>query len=309
VAALTNTLDLTPELKLSTGISLINIKRDVRILRTVRTNTTAFPLAVKYSQVDIAPRVGFLYQAAPALQVFGNVTWSIDPPVTWQMGSTGNPYIRPLDPQKATTAELGLRLRTDSLEGSLTAYRSWVDKELLTIVVIPATPTSEALTANANATPTIHQGLEAALAWKFLETESGHKFSLRQSYTYNDFYYRDDPRFGGNRLPGLPKHVYQGELSWEHKSGFYAGVTLRALSGYYVDYANTLAAPAATIWGARIGYEEPEKRWKTYVDFRNIGDKRYAAASNTAYDLKGVDSPNFYVGDGFAVYGGFSFRL
>lgn len=54
---------------------------------------------------------------------------------------------------------------------------------------------------------------------------------------------------------------------------------------------------------------KPNKRWKAYVDFRNIGDKQYAAASNTAYDLKGVGSPNFYVDDGFAVYSGVSFRL
>lgn len=76
-----------------------------------------------------------------------------------------------------------------------------------------------------------------------------------------------------------------------------------------MDYANTLRAPAATIWGARAGYEEPDKRWKVFVDLRNIGDKNYVAASNTAYDLKGVDSPNFYLGDGFAVYSGVSFRL
>lgn len=309
VAALTNTLDLTPQLKLSTGLSFINIRRNVRILRTVRENTSSFPSAVKSSDFLIVPRIGMLFDASRTVQVFGNVTKSADPPVTWQLGSTGNPYIRPLEPQKATTAELGARVRMGDLEGSLTAYRSWVDKELLTIIIVPATPTSEALTANANATPTIHQGIEAALQWKLFETKSGHSLSLRQSYTYNDFYYRNDPRFGSNKLPGLPDHVYQGELAWEHRSGFYAGVNVRALSGYYVDYANTLRAPRVAIWGARLGYEEPGKQWKAYVDFRNIGDKRYAAASNTAYDLKGVDSPNFYVGDGFAVYSGVSFRL
>ena len=309
VAALTNILELTPSLKLSTGLSAINIRRNVRILSTVRANTSAFPLAVKYNDFSIAPRIGLLYEVTPKLQLFGNVTKSIDPPVTWQLGSTGNPYIRPLTPQRANTAEIGIRVGTGNLQASLTAYRSWVKKELLTIVIVPATPTSEALTANANATPTIHQGIEAGADWTFFKTESGHSLSLRQSYTLNDFYYRDDPLFGANDLPGLPRHVYQGELAWERKSGFYAGVTVRALSGYYVDYANTLRAPAATIWGARVGYEEPDQRWKVYVDLRNLTNKNYAAASNTAYDLKGVDSPNFYVGDGFAVYSGVSFRL
>lgn len=308
-ASLNNVLHLDDRLSVSTGLSVINVKRDVRILETVRANTTDFPLAVNYDKAYFAPRIGLLYDAGDAIQLFGNVTKSVDPPVTWQLGSTGNPYVRPLNPQRATTAEIGARAGLEGISGSLTLYRTWVKDELLTVIIQPATETSEAVTANANASPTIHQGIEAALQWRLWQNDAGHSVNLRQTYTYSDFHYRHDPDFGDNLLPSLPDHVYQAELQYDHRLGFYAGVNVRAMSGYFVDYANTLRAPSVTIWGAKLGYADPDGRYRAYLDFRNIGDKRYPAAANTAYDLHGVDSPNFYPGDGFAVYGGVAFRL
>lgn len=308
VLSATGELHLSDAATLSAGLSYIDIKRDVRIVRDVRTNTSTFPTQVDYNYGTWAPRLGFQYRVNPNFQVFGNVTRSIDPPVTWQMGSTGVPYVRPLEAQKAWTAELGLRAQNDIFDGSLTAYRTEVKDELLTIIIRPATPTQEALTANSNASPTIHQGVEAALTAKILDNEAGDTLTLRQAYNYSDFHYRDDAQFGDNELPSLPKHAYQAELLFQHRSGLYAAVNVRAQSGYFVDFANTLEAPSTTIWGARLGYEPEEQNWKAFLDFRNIGDKHYATTANTAFDLKGVDSPNFYPGDGFSIYGGVSFR-
>ena len=308
VLSLSNELHLSDAATLSTGLSFIDIDRNVRIVRDVRTNTSEFPTQVNSNYQTWAPRIGLQYRVNPNLSLFGNVTRSIDPPVTWQMGSTGVPYVRPLEPQKAWTAEAGLRAQNDRLEGTLTVYRTEVKDELLTIIIRPATPTLEALTANSNASPTIHQGVEAGLTATIFDTDAGDLLTLRQSYNYSDFHYRDDPQFGGNELPSLPKHAYQAELMFQHHSGVYAAVNVRAQSDYYVDFANTLSAPSTTIWGARLGYEAPSANWKAFLDLRNIGDKHYAATANTAFDLKGVDSPNFYPGDGFSIYGGLSLR-
>ena len=307
--AINNNLHLVEDkLFLTTGLSLLNIGRNVRIERTIRTNATAYPQRVKYSTYDFAPRAGLLFVPAYNVQLFTNVTRSIDPPVTWQIGSTGNPFLYPLKPQKAWTGEAGVRATLPNLEASLTFYRTAIKHELLTIVVVPATPKAEAVTANANATPTIHQGIEAAAAWRLWHDSDDNKVTLRQSYTLNDFYYRHDPTYGSNDLPSLPRHFYQGALLFEQKVGFYLGVDLRYMSSYYVDFANTLKAPPTSIWGAKVGYQTANG-WKAFVDLKNIGNKRYATATNTAFNLKGVDSPNFYVGDGFSIYGGVSIHF
>ncbi len=309
VFAAGNELQLDDKLWLSTGVSLIDIDRDVRIKYTSLKNTSAFPDRQHYKDTEIAPRVGFRYQVAPTAQLFANVSRSIDPPVTWYFGSTSVPYIRPMTAQKATTAEAGIRGKTGIFDGSLTLYRSWVDKELLSVVVIPATTLTPALIANSNATPTIHQGIEAGLNARLWGEVDSDNVILRQAYTLNDFYYEHDPVFGNNRLPSLPKHVYQAELQYQSSNGFYAGLNLRAASSYYVDYANTLKAPAYAILGAKLGYEAPSKRWSVFLDARNLTDRNYVTASNTAYDLKGKDNANFYPGDGFGVTAGASFHF
>ena len=304
-----NELRLTDQFTLSTGLSFIEVDRDAHIDRTILTTTEQFPRAVRYNEHAIAPRVGFRYQATPDLLVFGNVSRSIDPPVTWQMGSTGVPYIRPLTPQKANTAELGLRAGNQTHEGTLSLYRSYISGELLSTVVRQASAGVDALIANANASKTIHQGIEAALTSKLWESGSGDRLSYRQAYTFSDFYYRGDPRYGKNELPSLPRNVYQGELLFQRAGGFYAGISTRALSGYYVDYANSLKAPSAVIWAAKFGYEDPAKKWKAYLDLRNLGDKHYASAASTVDNAKGLDSANFYPGDGFSVYSGIVYRF
>ncbi|WP_412462240.1 TonB-dependent receptor family protein [Pseudomonas sp. SC11] len=309
VFSLGNELQLSDNVWLSSGLSFIDVKRKAEIEYTSGTNTTAFPNGVEYEEHDIAPRIGLRYKLTPEFEVFGNVSRSIDPPVTWQLGSTGTPYIRDVRPQKANTVEFGIRGGHGIFDGSLTLYRSWVQKELLSVVVRQATATQDQLVATSNGSPTIHQGVEAGLNALLWEGASGDTVTLRQAYTLNDFHYRHDATFGDNELPGLPRQVYQAELEYRQTGGFYAQLNARAASSYYVDFANSWSAPSYTLWGAKFGYEAPSKKWEVFVDARNLTNERYATATNTAYDANGQDSANFYPGDPINVTTGVAFRF
>lgn len=309
VFSLGNELQLTDDLWLSSGLSFIDVKRKAEIEYTTGVNTTAFPNGVEYEERDVAPRIGLRYTLTPEFELFGNVSRSIDPPVTWQLGSTGTPYIRDVRPQKANTVEFGIRGGHGIFDGSLTLYRSWVQKELLSVVVRQATATQDQLVATSNGSATIHQGIEAGLNALLWEGQGGDTVALRQAFTYNDFHYRNDATFGDNELPGLPRQVYQAELEYRQATGFYAQLNARSASSYYVDFANSLAAPSYTLWGAKFGYEAPNRKWEVFVDARNLTNERYATASNTAYDAKGQDSANFYPGDPINVTTGVSYRF
>ena len=309
VFSLGNELQLTDNLWLSTGLSFIDIKRKAEIEYTTGVNNTEFPNGVEYEEHDTAPRIGLRYQLTPEFELFGNVSRSIDPPVTWQLGSTGTPYMQDVRPQKANTVEFGIRGGHGIFDGSLTLYRSWVQKELLSVVVRQATATQDQLVSTSNGSATIHQGIEAGLNAQLWQGQSGDTVTLRQAYTYNDFHYRNDATFGDNELPGLPRQVYQAELEYREPGGFYAQLNARAASSYYVDFANSLGAPSYTLWGAKVGYEAPGKKWEVFVDARNLTNERYATASNTAYDAKGQDSANFYPGDPVNVTTGVSYRF
>lgn len=304
-----NELQLADRLWLSSGLSAINIKRKAEIEYTTGVNTSAFPGSVEYSENYLAPRIGVRYQLNPDLQLFSNVSRSIDPPVTWQLGSTGNPWLSDVRPQKANTFEVGIRGSHGIFDGSLTLYRSWVQGELLTVVTRQATATQDQLTGTSNASSTIHQGIEAGLNTLLWSGANGDTLDLRQAYTLNDFHYRNDSTFGDNELPSLPRQVYQAELAYRQQSGFYASLNLRAASSYYIDYANSWQAPSYVLWGAKVGYQAPSKKWEVFADLRNITDERYATAANTAYNANGRDSANFYPGDAFSVTTGVAFRF
>ncbi len=308
--SLGNDLNLVEGLWLTTGVSFINVRRNVDIEQAVTANTTPFPSRVDYSNWSTAPRIGLRYEFTPQLQAFANVSRSIDPPVSWQYSGSGPtlPYVRPLVEQKANTVEIGIKGAQGIFDGSLALYRSWVRDELLNVQLIAATASSAAVTGAFNASPTIHQGVEAGLNTRLWENDQGDQVRWRQVYTYNDFHYRDDERFGDNALPGLPKHVYQGDVQYQHHSGWYAGVNVQSAARTAVDYANTFYAPSYTVWGANLGFEAPKGDWKVSLDVKNLANKAYVTAVTPQYDAAGADTASLWPGDGIGAYAGLELR-
>ena len=310
VIALGNDINLVDNLWLTSGVSFINVRRKINIDHAVNPNTTTFPQHVDYDNWSVAPRIGLRYEFSPNLQVFTNFSRSIDPPASWEYSGSGPtlPYIRPLVEQKANTFEVGIKGSHGIFDGSLALYRSWIHDELLNVQIIPATSSSAAVTGAFNASPTIHQGVEAGLNTRLWENPQGDLVRWRQVYTYNDFYYRHDDRFGDNQLPGVPKHIYQGELQYQDHSGWYSGINVQSASRTAVDYANSLYAPSYTIWGANLGYETPKGNWKVSLDLKNLANKAYVTAVTPVYNARGQDTASFWPGDGIGAYVGVEYR-
>jgi iron complex outermembrane receptor protein len=270
-----------------------------------------------------APRAGLRYDANPNLQFFANVSRSVEPPNDWAILSTppaipnsypgGGLAAHALDlkDQTATTYEIGSRGKLPIVGAwTLSLYRADVRNELLSVEVVPATATTAAVTAESNASPTRHQGVEFGLdtpLWRAADDPS-HSLTLRQTYTYNDFRFRHDAAFGRNHLPGIPAHFYQAQLSYQHPSGFYLTGNTTLASKNWLDYANTVAAKHYQTWGTTVGLDIPHTSYKIFVDFDNLTNKHYGAVVSPVYNLKGSDAtnPRLTPGDGFNVTGGVS---
>ena len=76
-----------------------------------------------------------------------------------------------------------------------------------------------------------------------------------------------------------------------------------------MDYANTLYAPSYTIFGAKLGYEAPSKKWQVYLDVKNLTDQNYVTAIQPIYDAQGKDVAALYPGDGFGAFTGVAFNF
>lgn len=314
VLAIGNDTEVLDGTWLSGGLSVVSIHRDVRITDRAVPNP-ALRDDIVYNKTYFAPRFGVRQQLLDGVDVFANFSRLIDPPVVWNFEQKGgSPYndtgtVGGQRTQRSNSVEFGVKGASGPFQGSLTFYRSWVKDEILSVVVQQATSTTAEIVNWSNASPTIHQGIEAGLSTKLFGLGREDGLTFRQALTVNDFHYRDDPVFGNNKLPSIPSLVYQADLQYDSPIGVYANLNFRASSDYHVDYANSLKAPAYGIWGIKLGYEAPGDRWSAFLDFRNITDRKWVTAAYTSYDLKGVDSAVFYPGDGFSVFAGATIHL
>lgn len=303
-----NDTELMPDLWLTSGLALIHTRREAEV------TWPATGDRLSEHTWDYAPRLGLRYQLNPDVQLFGNISRSVEPPHAWSMlwssplrfPTSNQPWSNrqstaiSLDNQTATTFEVGGRGDSALGQWELTYYYSQVRHELLTVEIEPN------VFAESNASPTVHQGIEAGLTSPLWQGGAAGALSLRQAYTFSDFHYRDDDTFGDNRLPGLPRHYYQAEVRYDHPSGFYAGLNTQYASKVAVDYANSYYADAYTTFGATLGYASPRDDWQAWLDLRNLTDKRYAATVTPGYNDKGADAARSTPGEGFGVYTGVS---
>lgn len=308
-----NDLEIADDLWLTTGLAAIYTRRESDVTYPLEGGKTSL------HDWDYAPRVGLRYQLTPDLQLFGNLSRSVEAPHPWSLiyssnirfpkgsGAATGAQREPvtLQNQTATTLEIGGRGDSTLGQWSLAWYYAQVRHELLSVL-----PDANATTPyELNASPTVHQGVEASLLSPLWSPEDGGQLSLRQSYTFSDFHYRDDERFGDNRLPGLPMHYYQGELRYDWPQGFFTAVNTQWVSKVAVDYANSYYADPYAIFGATLGYNAPKGDWQTWLDLRNLTDKHYAATVTPGYDDKGLDAARSTPGEGMAMYVGVSWSL
>ncbi|AXQ29506.1 TonB-dependent receptor [Solimonas sp. K1W22B-7] len=298
-----NRLWLTPALALVGGLQGVLAERDYSDNRNAAESAER-----EYKGLN--PKLGLLYTLQSKAQLFANVSRSYEPPIFGDLNQnstvqscagTGVGGFADLDAQKAWTAELGTRGTQGRWAWDLSVYRAEIRDEVLQRACSP----TNAIQFNAG--DTIHQGVEAGLAYKLLKdvARAGDSLTLQQVYTYADFRFDGDPTYGDNRLAGQPRHYYTAELRYDHPAGFHveAGIE-RSPSGLTVDYANTLEAPGFTTWNLGGGVELSHGL-SLFIEGRNLSDERYISSVSATTDYSTATSRNlFYPGEGRAVYGG-----
>jgi iron complex outermembrane recepter protein len=163
-----------------------------------------------------------------------------------------------------------------------------------------------------NADRTVHQGVEAGggvALWRGLWTNGPDPDRLwfNVAYTYNDFFYDNDPAFGNNRLPGAPPHYVRAEVVYKHPSGFSFGPNIEWVpQSYFVDSANTLTTEGYLLWNLKAAYDHGDK-FTAYVEARNLADKAYIS-STSIVDRATETSRLFSPGTGRAIYAGAVFK-
>lgn len=255
----------------------------------------------------INPRAGLLWQAAPTVQAYANVTWSTEPPTLSDLVALvplGGFSL--LAPQRATTLEIGTRGAAGRFTFDAAIYHSWIDKEIQ-LFVGPTQGSSFARNAN----KTIHQGIE--LGGTFLAGNdvftARDSVTLRGAYTFSDFRFDGDATYGDNQLPGAPRHVLRAEARYRNPAGWWVAPNVDYVpEGFYVDNANTRSTDSYVLLGLRAGAEFMEGRAGLFLEGRNLANQRFISSASVTTIATG--NPALYEpGFGRSFYAGARYRF
>jgi len=304
-ATLQDTLHVLPDLALVAGLQLGEAYRASRD-RFLSDGDSSGAATYRYAN----PQVGALWDIAPAIQGFANLTWATEPPTLSDLTPLALSGFSTLKAQRARTAEIGTRGRTDlrgggSLDWELAAYRADIRNEIQLF-----DPTGTGASQARNAGRTIHQGVEAALAWTLARgvAATDDALILRQAYTFNDFRFDGDARYGDNQLPGAPRHLYRAELRYRHPAGASVAPNVEWVpQGLFADNANTRRTPGYALLGLRAGWAFANGL-SVFAEGRNLADRRYISSASVA-PVATAASALYEPGFGRSVYGGVQMRF
>jgi iron complex outermembrane receptor protein len=239
------------------------------------TDRTGAPGSGERSFTEFSPMIGASWAPRETLRLYGNVSTSFDPPATTELANPYGPtgFNPDLDSQTATNVEAGVKgLVADRVRYEVALFHIDVQDE-----IVPYELGGSGQSFFRNAGSSTHRGLEASLVLELLPGLIG-----SGSYTWSDFtfdMFRDPGGgvFDGNRIPGIPEHLFQAALEWSHASGFFVGLDLLYAGAFFADNANAVETGDYRVADLRGGYRWQADRWRLepFAGVSNLLDEQY----------------------------------
>jgi len=230
----------------------------------------------------VSGNLGVVWAPTPRLNAYGQVSTAFETPTTTELVTTasgGVGFNDALGPQRAVSAELGLRAEAGRLALSLAAFQVRVQDAITQQRELGG----RAYFANAGRTR--NRGVEAGLA-----ATIDPRLRLTAAYTFADYRFTDYTiRNGtavdtltGNRLAGVPRHFLRAGLRAGPVAGLTADLDQLVSSSLFANDANTLEVAG---WGAgvtslRLGWAGHlgTVRVTPFLSVFNLFDRRYVGS-------------------------------
>jgi iron complex outermembrane receptor protein len=247
-------LSLLENVSLTAGVRYDNIRfRQQNKLRKDLTEPRTF--------TRVTPKVGLAYRVSPSLSAYANFSESFEAPVIGQLRNSPsvdgefvtNQVVKPLSIQ---TYEIGTRgvLGRGSFE--LALFRQQLRDQQVNVSFVRPPPATGQFAALVNAAEVEQKGVEAGATLLLTSV-----LTLAGTYTYSDFsferYVAGTNDFGGNELPGIPKHSGFAELRYSDTRGITGGIEFQSVGKFFLNDANSATNPAYRLVNLRVGYARP----------------------------------------------------
>lgn len=233
-----------------------------------------------------SPMVGAVVRLGLLQALYANVSSAFETPTTTELGNRPDSVggiNRDLDPQYATTTELGIKgFALSRLRYDVAAFDTRVRDELIGYEV----PDGNGRRYFRNAGRTHRRGVEVGLA-----TVLG-PFEFGAAYTYSNFEFADYPvdtvpnpnvtmlaNYAGSRIPAIPVQRLEASTTWRWR-GTFATVEALVQGGVYVDDANRTRVAGYEVLNLRLGGTAVFSRlWlSTVVSMQNVFNRSYVSS-------------------------------
>ncbi len=248
---------------------------------------------------EFSAMAGLNWALAPTLSLYGNLSTAFDPPAITELANPFGPtgFNQQLDPQTALSSELGLKGQAPNAAWQLVVFHVDVEDE-----IVPFELAGSGQSFFQNAGSSTHQGVEASFSAELMPG-----VELVAAYTFSDLKYDEfigtgGEDFGGMRIPGVPQHLLNVGLSWQHASGFYAAWDGLYAGAFYADNRNSVKTGSYITSDVRAGYRWTSAEWalEPFVGINNLFDESYSGniRINASFGRYYEPAPlrNFYAG-------------
>jgi len=229
----------------------------------------------KRSFNEFSPMAGINWAVREAVNLYGNISSSFDPPATTELANPDGPtgFNQNLESQTAINYEVGVKgLITGRLRYELALFHIDVKGE-----IVPYELEGSGQSFFQNAGRSTHDGLEAAVSMELAPGLMGTATYTWSDFTFDEFQGVSGEVFDGNRIPGVPEQLFNLDLSWSHSSGFYAGWDMLYVGKFYANNANTVETDDYLVSNLRAGFRWEHDQWvlEPFVGINNLFDKEY----------------------------------
>ncbi|HET6228292.1 MAG TPA: TonB-dependent receptor [Bacteroidia bacterium] len=231
---------------LETGLSynLYNYSFSSSFPVTTRTEKRSF-------QPQWMPKLAISYQVAAVFAWRGSVSRGYSPPAIAEIRSSNNIVNTNLQPENGWNAETGVRLHTRN-------NFIWWDISVFTYklkeaIVRTVDQTGEDEFTNAGATK--QTGFESQLLLQLIPKRNVHfirGLEINNAYTYTDFRF-SEYNYIGNKVTGVPASILVSGITIRFPHQSYVYVQHYYSSSIFLDDANTISAPAYSLWMIKAG--------------------------------------------------------
>ncbi|MDR7088325.1 TonB-dependent receptor [Cellvibrio fibrivorans] len=271
----------TDALRIELGVKSMEVEVDAGTV--VGDNKTG---SIETSE-NFLPQLGFVYDLTDKQEIYSTLGKNARALIGSATGTSpfsatqaGFEEIRDsIQPETATSLELGWRFRGDSFEGVMTAYYVEFDDRLLAIQQGSAIIGSFNALANVGAVEAI--GLEAGLNWQINDNWYWYNSASLNDSTYSDDYFTEGNTrvaLSGKTVVDSPELMFNSELGLE-MGGAFAKLHFKHTGERYYTYTNDGSVDAYNLLNLSLGYRFEDlgalKQLTAQLDITNLTDEDY----------------------------------